>query len=177
MGDNHHFKIKNSWQPMKQGREQAKMPIFLSFGERWRGWFLWTLFWREREGGWSQWVASHLNDSWLKSVSENYKIVWALFGDYTKRKWRNLDFLSFFFLPSDIEYAICTQHHHTLSWKFCPKLELSQLVNVGKKEVFLLFYFGIVQHIKKIMMDQSNWLLAKIKFEPLRDTSQLINAN
>jgi hypothetical protein len=27
------------------------------------------------------------------------------------------------------------------------------------------------------MMDQSNWLLAKIKFEPLRDTWQLINAN
>jgi hypothetical protein len=39
-----------------------------------------------------------------------------------------------------------------------------------KSQIFLLY-------IKKIMMDQSNWLLAKINFEPLRDTWQISNAN
>lgn len=101
MGDKHHFKIFKNLDSQWNKAESKPKCQFFSFGKRWRGWFLWTLFWRERRGSWSQWVASHLNDSGLKSLSENYKIASALFGDYTKRKWHNLDFLSFFFLSSD----------------------------------------------------------------------------
>jgi hypothetical protein len=50
-----------------------------------------------------------------------------------------------------------------------PKVGIVTTCECGgqKKEVFLLFYFRIVQYNqKKIMMDQSNWLLAK-KFKKL----------